>query len=214
MHAGVTTVQVLPDDMEELVSILRESVVPAVVELGSMGTLVLTGRNIGKAVIMGFWESKAKANELSTSGVLQEHMGKIAHTLSGTANRQVYEVSLEVPGCATGESKCARFNFRQFSPDKLDEVIESYRESVVPVVGTRSGCVWCVVLTARDTGKLISMSLWESDNDMRASLPPGDVDAIVGGPPMRELYEVKLSEGWSGTESDSGGSRVGRKDSN
>ena len=198
MHAGVTTVQVQPGDMEELVSILRDSVVPSVVELGSMGTLVLTGRNIAKIVLIGFWETEAKATELSTSGVIQEQLAKIAHTFSGMANRQVYQVSVEAPGSGIGESKYARFNYRQFPTAQMDDVIRTYRESVVPVVGARKGCAGCAVLADSDTGKLISISLWETDTDMRASLPPGDVDAIVGGPPLREIYQVKLTEGLGG----------------
>ncbi len=198
MHAGLTTVQVQPDDMDEMVSILRSTVVPDVVRLGSLGTLVLTGRNIAKVVLIGFWESEAKAELLPTSGVLQEQMAKIAHTFSGMPNRQIYEVSVEALSPGKGVSKYARFNYRQFSPSQMDDVVQTYRESVVPLVGDRKGCVGCVLLTSPDTGKLVSISLWETDGDMRASLPPGDVDAIVGGPPLREIYEVKLAEGWAG----------------
>ena len=202
MHAGLTTVQVQPDDMDEMVSILRSTVVPDVVRLGSLGTLVLTGRNIAKVVLIGFWESEAKAELLPTSGALQEQMAKIAHTFSGMPNRQIYEVSVEALSPGTGESKYARFNYRQFPTSKMDDVIETYRDTVVPVVGARKGCVGCILLTARDTGKLVSISLWESVSDMRASLPPGDVDSIVGGPPLRELYEVKLNEGWGGKKAE------------
>ena len=192
MHAGVTTVQVHPSSMDELVRILQDSVVPTVVQQGMKGALVLIGRNISKAVLIGLWDTEAQATELATSGVLEEQMAKLAHTLSGTANRQVYEVSVEMPRSGTGESKIARFNFRHFSADKMDDVIRMYRESVVPVVAVRKGCVGGAILTDRNTGNLISISLWETDADMRASQPPGDVDAIVGGPPMRELYEVSI----------------------
>lgn len=193
MHAGVTTVQVQPDNMDELVDIFRESILPAAFGLGSLGTLVLTGRNIGKVVLIGFWESEAKAMELASSGALQELTAKIAPTFSGTAHRQVHEVSVEVPGGATNP-KFARVNFRRFQTEQLDSVIQTYRESVAPLVGGRKGCAGTAVITARDICELISISLWETDADMRASLPPGDVDAIVGGPPMRELYEVQLNQ--------------------
>ena len=63
---------------------------------------------------------------------------------------------------------------------------------MLPVVSARSGCVGGVVLTDGSTGKLVAISLWESEADMRASQPPGDVDAIAGGTPIREVYEVSL----------------------
>ena len=67
-----------------------------------------------------------------------------------------------------------------------------YRDSVLPVVGARRGCVGGVVLTDGSSGKLVAVSLWESEADMRASQPPGDVDAVAGGPPIREVYEVSI----------------------
>ena len=69
-----------------------------------------------------------------------------------------------------------------------------YRDSVVPVVSARKGCAGAFVLTDVSTGKLVAVALWESEADMMASQPPGDVDAIAGGPPVREVYEVSLQE--------------------
>ena len=107
--------------------------------------------------------------------------------------REVYEVAGE-SGLEKGKATRARVNYRQIQPDRMDEAISMYRDSVRPVVSARRGFVGAFVLTDVSTGKLVAISLWESEADMMASQPPGDVDAISGGPPVREEYEVSVQE--------------------
>ena len=108
----------------------------------------------------------------------------------GPSVREVYEVSAGESTLGQSGATHARVNYRQIQSDRMDEAIRTYRDSVVPVVSARRGCVAAFVLTDRSTGKLVAIALWESEADMRASQPPGDVDAIAGGPPVREHYEV------------------------
>ena len=103
--------------------------------------------------------------------------------------RELYEVSAGESTLGKSGATHARVNYRQI---QMDEAISRYRDSVMPVVSARNGCVGTVVLTDDSTGKIIAISLWESEADMMASQPPGDVDAISGGPPVREQYEVSV----------------------
>ncbi len=88
----------------------------------------------------------------------------------------------------------ARLNYRQVQLDKMDDVIKVYQDSVVPRVRSRKGFKGAFVLTDRSSGKLIALALWETEADMRASVPTTDVDAITGEPPRREEYEVSIQE--------------------
>ncbi len=85
-----------------------------------------------------------------------------------------------------------RLIYRQVPLDKMDDVIKVYQDSVVPTVRSRKGFKGAFVLTDRSSGKLIALSLWETEADMRASVPSSDVDAITGEPPRREEYEVSI----------------------
>ncbi len=88
----------------------------------------------------------------------------------------------------------ARVNYRQVSPDKMDEVIRTYRDVTVPDRRAQKGFKGGYVLTNRGTGKVIAIAiaLWETEADMLATTPPGAVDAVTGEPPVREIYEVSV----------------------
>ncbi len=75
MHAGVTTFQIQPNMIDELVTIIRDSMVPAIAGRGLLSTLVLTGRNIEKAVLIGDWETETQATNIAASGVVGQCHG-------------------------------------------------------------------------------------------------------------------------------------------
>ena len=88
----------------------------------------------------------------------------------------------------------ARVNYRQIPPDKMDEAIRIYRDVVGPDRRAQQGFKGGYVLTNRSTGKLIAIALWETEGDMVAAVPPGNVDAVTGDPPIRETYEVSIDD--------------------
>lgn len=84
----------------------------------------------------------------------------------------------------------ARVNTRQIPPEKMDEAIRMYQEKSLPERKTHKGFVGAYVLTDRSAGKILAISLWETEADARASGTPSYLDAVAGGPPSRESYEV------------------------
>ncbi len=86
----------------------------------------------------------------------------------------------------------ARVNNRQVTPDKMDEVIRTYRDVTVPDRRAQKGFKGGYILTNRDTGKVIAIALWETEADMMADTTTGDVYAITGEPPFRETYDVSI----------------------
>ena len=75
---------------------------------------------------------------------------------------------------------------------KLDEALRTYRDSTLPEVRTRNGFSGGLVLADRGDGRTIAISLWDTESDMKASSPPNHVDAVSGGPPIREVYDVSV----------------------
>jgi len=196
MHARWASLQVKPGRIDEFVRIFRDSMLPpAKAQKGFRGVFMLTNRDSGKAVGASLWESEADARAVETSsgsfGAQADHVRDI---IDDVPVMEYYEISVGASTLARGGAKHARVNYRQIQPDKMDEVIRTYRDSVQPVVIARKGCAGTVVLTDASTGNLVAISLWESEADMMASEPPGNVDAIAGGPPVREVFEVSLQE--------------------
>ena len=81
--------------------------------------------------------------------------------------------------------------------NRQDEAIKIYKESVVPAAKEQKGFVNMNLLTDPDTNKFISISFWESENDMIASGSGeylqeqlGKIAALFVGPPTIQSYIV------------------------
>jgi len=93
----------------------------------------------------------------------------------------------------------ARVTLVQVLPDKMDEAIAIYRDSVVPAAQQQKGCKGLLMLSDRNTGKGISITMWETEADMTVGESSGyfqqQLDKfkdVFGAPPVREQYEVTV----------------------
>lgn len=94
----------------------------------------------------------------------------------------------------------ARVMHIQSQPGKLDEIVALYRESVLPVLQQQKGFHDTLLLTDPDSGKGMSITLWESAADQQASDANeflreqiGKVMPLLAGPPTREDYVAGLA---------------------
>jgi heme-degrading monooxygenase HmoA len=81
--------------------------------------------------------------------------------------------------------------------NKQDEAINIYKESIVPVAKEQKGFKSMNLLTDLDTNKFISITFWETENDMIASESSGYLQEQLGkivtlfaGPPTIQSYVV------------------------
>ena len=93
----------------------------------------------------------------------------------------------------------ARLTIVQVKIDKLDEAIKIYEDSVVPTAKSQKGFQGAYLLTDRNTGKGISCTLWDSEEDAVANEQSGYYQEQVGkfkdfftAPPVQEGYEVAV----------------------
>ncbi len=87
----------------------------------------------------------------------------------------------------------------QFQPGKLDEANRIVNESIVPVLKEQKGFKNQFLLTQQDTGKAISINLWETEADLTAfETSPlyrevlGKLADVLAAPPAGEVYEVSI----------------------
>jgi len=93
----------------------------------------------------------------------------------------------------------ARLMVASINMDKLDETIKIYKESIVPAAKSQKGYQGAYFLIDRKTGKGISITLWDSEEDAIANEQSGYLQEQVGklkefftAPPVREGYEVSV----------------------
>jgi quinol monooxygenase YgiN len=96
MHARVTTVQAQPGKLEEVIRIVRESVLPAAKQQKGWKSLtLLADANAGKVVTVGYWETEADLVASETSGYFREQIEKVVSLLVGPPVREIYEVRFQ-----------------------------------------------------------------------------------------------------------------------
>ena len=95
----------------------------------------------------------------------------------------------------------ARVMHIQSKPRKQGEIVALCRESVLPVLQQQKDFHDTLLLTDRDSGKGISITLWESAADQQASNANsflreqiGKVMSLLAGPPTREDYVAGLAD--------------------
>ena len=63
----------------------------------------------------------------------------------------------------------ARVTTLQASPDQVDAATRSTREEVLPAARQLEGFRGLITLTDRSTGKALAVTLWETEDAMKAS---------------------------------------------
>ena len=93
----------------------------------------------------------------------------------------------------------ARIVSGQFQPDKMDEAVSIYENSIAPAAKEQQGNKGACLLTDSKTGKFVSISLWETEADMTASEESGYLKEQMAkaaptftGPPTSEHFEVSV----------------------
>jgi heme-degrading monooxygenase HmoA len=203
MHAGVNYLQVQPGKMDEVVSIFRDSVIPASrPQKGFKGVFVLTDRSTDRAIAIGLWETEADLPAVDeTGGYYQEQIAKLAQLIASPPVRELYEVGVRVEATSGGfEHSYARLGTTQIQPGKMAEFISVFRDSMVPPAQAQKGFKGVMVLANDDTSKSFGFSLWETEADARTmetssaafQAQADKVRDIIAEVPPIEYFEVSL----------------------
>ena len=95
----------------------------------------------------------------------------------------------------------ARVSIIEAPAEKLEEGTKRIREEIAPQLRQLSGCQGFITLVDRTSGKSLNVTLWDTEEDMRASEEQANqlrkqAAETVGatGEPQVERYEVALYE--------------------
>ena len=95
----------------------------------------------------------------------------------------------------------ARVVIMEMQPIDVEEAVRTYRDRVVPAGREQEGFRGAWMLTDPETGGGLSISLWESADDMLASQESdfhhrelGELEDFLISAPVRKHYEVSVKE--------------------
>src|SRR5436305_2809846 len=87
----------------------------------------------------------------------------------------------------------------QLQPGKTEEAVRMYRDSVIPAAKKQHGFKGALLLTDASTGKVFSITEWETEADMKAGEASGyyqeqinKFGPMVTSTPTREGFLVSL----------------------
>lgn len=87
----------------------------------------------------------------------------------------------------------------EFQSGKVDEASRIVSDSIVPVLQKQKGFKGQLLLAQPDTGKAISINMWETEGDLTAfETSPlyrefmGKLAAVLARPPSGERYELSV----------------------
>ena len=91
----------------------------------------------------------------------------------------------------------ARVVSMEMLPINVKEAVRIYQERVLPAAREEEGFRGALMLTDQDTGEGLSISLWNSEDDMHASEASGfyhrklsELDDLFISTPVRKHYEI------------------------
>ncbi len=96
MFARLTTVQVNVENIDEVIKIFDEKVVPAAKsQKGYSGAYLLTDRKTGKGIAISLWDSEEDAVANEQSGYYKEQVGRFAEYMTAPPVQEGFEVALQ-----------------------------------------------------------------------------------------------------------------------
>jgi heme-degrading monooxygenase HmoA len=94
----------------------------------------------------------------------------------------------------------ARVTVMQGKPETAEEAAKIFNESVIPAAKAQKGFKGALFLTDPTTGKGMSLTLWESEGDLKAGESSGyfkeqtlKFGPLLAGPPAREVFVVSAT---------------------
>ncbi len=83
--------------------------------------------------------------------------------------------------------------------DKMDEALKIFEDSVIPEGKAQEGYVGIYLLTNKETGKIVSITLWNTQEDAIANEESGyyqrqveKFNDVTTQPPIKEEYDVTI----------------------
>lgn len=93
----------------------------------------------------------------------------------------------------------ARHVTTEIKKEKIEEALNIYKESVIPVGKAQEGYRGIYLLVNKETGKIISISFWDNENYAIANENSGyfqeqvkKFNGILISPPIREGFDVSI----------------------
>jgi quinol monooxygenase YgiN len=134
---------------------------------GYQGTLLLVDLVKGQAFDIDLYESPAHLQAVHQQGHYQGEHAQYKHLISEPPVQEGYEVAVHEIEMGRTLTHAA-VHFAHLPPDKLDEGINIFRDSVVPELRQFEGFKGALLLVNRQTGKSMVIGAYDTEDEVKA----------------------------------------------
>jgi quinol monooxygenase YgiN len=165
MYARSTTMRGSPQSVDDLITQMRDEVMPGVTELdGCVGLSLLVDRDTGRCIATSAWETPEAMH--ASADRVRELRDRLAERFGATPEVQEWEIAVLHRAHRVGDGACARVTWTRTGPASLDSVIAAYRESLMPWWEQTEGFCSNSLLIDRRDGRCAGAVVFESREAM------------------------------------------------
>jgi quinol monooxygenase YgiN len=183
MYARSTTVRGDPRSLDDAIAYLRDEVMPAAQEMdGCIGLSMMCDRDSGRCIATSAWQSE-EAMHNSESGMHDMRM-RYAQMMGSQPEVQEWEIGVLHRKHTAPEGACCRVIWSRGDPATADNVLETFRMTMLPRMEDLPGFCSVSLLINRETGMATSATVYESRDSMNR--------ATEMAKPMREEFTRQM----------------------
>lgn len=169
MYARSTTMQGNPQAMDQVISYVRDRVMPMVEGMeGYVGISMICDREAGRCVATTTWDT-AEAMRASADDVAASRMEAAEMMGGGSPEVQEWEVVAMHRVRDTPEDGAVRLIWARGEQGQLDRIVDAWRMTIPPQLEQMPGFCAVSVLADRDTMRAVSAVSYENRELMNRS---------------------------------------------
>ena len=161
MYARTTTIRGNPAAVEDVISYMRDKVLPVMQEMkGCVGASMLVERESGRCIVTTAWQDE-EAMRASAERVepMRNRMGEM---LGGPPEVQQWEIAVLHRAHEAGDGACARLTWTRGDPADMDRLLDGFRTSLMPRLEELPGFCSVSMLVDRRLGRTVSVTSFEN----------------------------------------------------
>jgi heme-degrading monooxygenase HmoA len=165
MYARSTTMRVRPEALDDLVGYIRDDVMPMVTQLeGCVGLSLMTDRDTGRCIATSAWETEEAMR--GSAERVRPSRERAAERFGTTPEIHEWEIAVLHRAHRAGDGSCARVTWTRTDAANLDQVIDAYRDSLMPWWEQTPGFCSNSLMVDRREGRCASAVVFESREAM------------------------------------------------
>jgi quinol monooxygenase YgiN len=165
MYARTTTMRGDPQGVDALVAMVRDEVMPGLLDLdGCIGLSLLVDRDAGRAIATSAWATQEAMR--ASADAVRPLRDRAAESFGATPEVEEWEIAVLHRAQRIADGACARVVWTSTDPGNLDRIMAAYRDSLMPWWEETEGFRSNSFLVDRQEGRCSSTVVFESREAM------------------------------------------------